>query len=566
MGRKLACVLGLALVLMAGSAAWADAGAKDTVAPPAKAGMPADVAFDHWAYDAVADMYDAGLLEGYPDGTFKGNNCLTRYEFAMALARTLWTIKTNPEYKGPKGDKGDAGAAGPAGPKGDTGAAGPAGPAGPKGDKGATGPAGPKGEKGAKGDKGDRGPGPTPAEVDEGVKRVFGEQGLVNHDELNGAIKKLKDELTPQFEDLSDRIDDLADEIDGLKVRVQALEEKPDTISGSISWDGGTAWPTFNTNVDSARNGIFNSLETVVQIHKKISSNSSATVVLFENLGNGLGVAPRSFAMADEAYLTFRDTDLLDIDSDIVIGRQYVGYGYGLTFNNNSWSIDGVRLINRDWDFETELFVGSKFGDIVTVLRVADDIGDHINAGITYVANPIGGTFLTPRYGMDVTVLAGEHTIYGEVAWDSNISWLIPSAALLDVQVLYDGDWDVHLGGSYVRAAYAAADPATLLTPYTRAWGNEPFAGFFYQRLMTPLAFGKGEATAYLKATFHDDSRDWKFGYIQSSIRGNSMASIGTEIPIGGDFDLNVDVAQTLFGWVNNTPRTLVRMGVSVPF
>ncbi|HOS94134.1 MAG TPA: S-layer homology domain-containing protein, partial [Armatimonadota bacterium] len=177
MGRKLACVLGLALVLMAGAAAWADAGAKDTVAPPAKAGMPADVAFDHWAYDAVADMYDAGLLEGYPDGTFKGNNSLTRYEFAMALARTLWTIKTNPEYKGPKGDKGDTGAAGPAGPKGDTGPAGPAGPAGPKGDKGATGPAGPKGEKGAKGDKGDRGPGPTPAEVDEGVKRVFGDMG-----------------------------------------------------------------------------------------------------------------------------------------------------------------------------------------------------------------------------------------------------------------------------------------------------------------------------------------------------------------------------------------------------
>ncbi|MBD3173850.1 MAG: hypothetical protein GF320_01615, partial [Armatimonadia bacterium] len=52
--------------------------------------VPPDVPWDHWAYDAIAELYDAGLLEGYPDGTFKGENNLTRYEFAMALARLLW--------------------------------------------------------------------------------------------------------------------------------------------------------------------------------------------------------------------------------------------------------------------------------------------------------------------------------------------------------------------------------------------------------------------------------------------------------------------------------------------
>jgi hypothetical protein len=552
----------LVLTLLAGSGVLADAGTE--VAPPPEGGMPADVPFDHWAYDAVADMYDAGLLEGYPDGTFQGENNLTRYEFAMALARTLWYVKTM--KPGPKGDKGEVGDKGEKGETGDTGPAGPAGPKGETGDKGATGDRGPTGATGPNGEKGDKGDKPSPDEVDAAIRRVFEGMDLATQDDLNEAIDKLTGEVKSQFEDLEADIAELQDGIDALDARVLTLEEAPDDVTGSISMDAGTAWATLATSLPRVRNGIFNSLETVVQVHKKINSNTSATVVLFENLNNGVGVTPRTFALPDEAYVTVRDTDIFDIDQDLVIGRQYVGYGYGLTWNNDSWSIDGVRFINRDWDFETDLFVGTKFNDIVTVLRIADDIGDHFNAGITYVANPIGGTFLTPRYGLDVTVLAGEHTIYGEVAWDSNISWLIPAAALLDVQVINDGDWDIHLGGSYVHWGYAAADPATLLTPYTRAWGNEPYAGFWYQRLMTPLAFSRGEATAYLRATFHDDSRDWRFGYIQSSVRGNSLASVGTDIPIGGDFDLNVDVAQTLFGWVGNPPRTLLRMGVSFGF
>ena len=348
-----------------------------------------------------------------------------------------------------------------------------------------------------------------------------------------------------------------------------ALEEKPDTVGGRISADWGTAVPTAAVSLANARAGDFNVLDTVIQISKKINSNTSATVVLWDD-ASGLHVNPTNFLVPDEAYVTVRDTDIFDIDMDLVVGRQYVGYGYGLTFNNDIMSADGVRFINRDWDFETEVFVANTSAvandDILAVIRVADDIGDHLNLGVTYVANPYGGTFLTPRYGVDATVLAGEHTIYTEVAWDSNISWMVPAAALLDVEVLNDGDWNVHLGGSFVHAAYAAADPMTLVTPYTRAWNNEPYAGFWYQRLMTPLAFGKGEATAYLKAVFHDDTRDWRFAYIHSTIAGNSLASVGTDIPIGGDFDLNVDLAQTLFGTAANPMRTLVRCGVSWGF
>jgi len=52
-------------------------------------GAFADVPFDHWAYQELADLADAGLLEGYPAGAFKGQQPMTRYEFAKGVARLL---------------------------------------------------------------------------------------------------------------------------------------------------------------------------------------------------------------------------------------------------------------------------------------------------------------------------------------------------------------------------------------------------------------------------------------------------------------------------------------------
>jgi len=53
------------------------------------AGSFADVPANHWAYEAVNKLVAAGLITGYPDGTFKGQNTLTRYEVATILARLL---------------------------------------------------------------------------------------------------------------------------------------------------------------------------------------------------------------------------------------------------------------------------------------------------------------------------------------------------------------------------------------------------------------------------------------------------------------------------------------------
>ncbi len=56
----------------------------------------ADVPTNHWAYDAIAELAAKGLIEGYPDGTFKGNQPLTRYEMAMVVARIIARIEAIP--------------------------------------------------------------------------------------------------------------------------------------------------------------------------------------------------------------------------------------------------------------------------------------------------------------------------------------------------------------------------------------------------------------------------------------------------------------------------------------
>ena len=48
-----------------------------------------DVSTDDWAYQAVSDLSDQGVVEGYPDGTFKGERNMTRYELAQVIARLM---------------------------------------------------------------------------------------------------------------------------------------------------------------------------------------------------------------------------------------------------------------------------------------------------------------------------------------------------------------------------------------------------------------------------------------------------------------------------------------------
>ena len=48
-----------------------------------------DVTPDSWAYQAVSQLASAGIVNGYPDGTFKGQNDITRYEMAQMVAKAM---------------------------------------------------------------------------------------------------------------------------------------------------------------------------------------------------------------------------------------------------------------------------------------------------------------------------------------------------------------------------------------------------------------------------------------------------------------------------------------------
>lgn len=75
--RGLALFLSLALIWSMSASTWA------AVNPFS------DLKSDHWAYDSVVKLAAAGLVEGYPDGTFGGDRMFTRYEMAMVFARIL---------------------------------------------------------------------------------------------------------------------------------------------------------------------------------------------------------------------------------------------------------------------------------------------------------------------------------------------------------------------------------------------------------------------------------------------------------------------------------------------
>jgi hypothetical protein len=56
---------------------------------PEKSALFPDVAENHWAYQYVTALAKKGLLEGYPDGEFKGDRMMTRYEFAAIVYRIV---------------------------------------------------------------------------------------------------------------------------------------------------------------------------------------------------------------------------------------------------------------------------------------------------------------------------------------------------------------------------------------------------------------------------------------------------------------------------------------------
>lgn len=59
------------------------------VAPTLPPNFFTDVPTNHWAYEALLKLYQLGLITGYPDGTYKGNQAMSRYEIALVIYKLL---------------------------------------------------------------------------------------------------------------------------------------------------------------------------------------------------------------------------------------------------------------------------------------------------------------------------------------------------------------------------------------------------------------------------------------------------------------------------------------------
>ena len=77
MKKTLVSALGAALVVGAASTTFA------------AANPFSDVPRDHWAYDAVTQLAADGVVEGYGDGTYRGDRNITRYEMAQMTAKAM---------------------------------------------------------------------------------------------------------------------------------------------------------------------------------------------------------------------------------------------------------------------------------------------------------------------------------------------------------------------------------------------------------------------------------------------------------------------------------------------
>jgi len=388
------------------------------------------VPFDHWAYDAVQQLVDMGIIIGYPDGTFRGNRAMTRYEFAMAISRLLDAIETMEGAQGPAGPQGAAGSAGPAGPAGSQGPAGPQGP---------------------------------PGEVD--------------YDAIRGIVADLTDEFADELADLRDDLDYLQDDVWDLGDRVTALEEaKGPEVTGWIDYRIGLAstvtvdsgggdnfsfvggvtpqdvWlgpeplePYIDDDLDMS--GEFDNLTAKIGIAGDITDDLFGKIVLkvrdtsdprwwsnfhpWAYLDDPAAAQPMPTGLwtiypavdgrraetvwLDEAILQFPTRGL--VSADWTVGRQFQSYGLGLLVNNERMSQQGVRaqfddtLGFLDWEF----FAGGAGYDFSSFGIEA--IENLIFSDTTY-GNWFGGS------GLDDGYLSARVNLVDSPSWAIGGNWL----------------------------------------------------------------------------------------------------------------------------------------------
>jgi len=244
-----------------------------------------DVPVGHWAYEAIDKLSKAGIIEGLPSGAYAGNKPMTRYEFAVAIARLL-------DRMGGTGGQGPQGEPGAPGERGETGAPGPA---------GATGPAGERGERGEPGD-------------------TFDHSQLATKAELQDAINALAREFRQELANLGYRVDALENRLAALENRVSAPPRT--TITPSLLHRTGVFNPIYHDRggrIIVTRDGNFplgfGTIPTFPPRPGKDYSDGEGGFADEED-DTGTELASKKFSYTDfELRLTDRPTDRLSVNA-----------------------------------------------------------------------------------------------------------------------------------------------------------------------------------------------------------------------------------------------------------
>jgi hypothetical protein len=343
---------------------------------PVKAQEPfKDLDRNHWAYQAVVDLQQKGILIGYPGDYFKGKRTLTRYEFAIAIRRLLDHLPTTEAAAGPAGPQGPAGDVGPAGPPG---------------------------------------PGIDQSELDN--------------------VKKLVDEFKNELQGLGVRVGDIEKRLDALTKDVDAIKTRLDRMihfTGDVffGFRGDSSRYPFADYSGAARDaskGYFANVEAVHDFHLGVNANLAGDVkfkgdiVISNYLDTGaLNPPATSFAAATTTGLN-RGTNgigeqvglyeadlsipLKSIKTTMDIGRikqqntpltmwrpDYDPYFDLPWYDDGNYIMDGVRLSSKFGSASTQIWAGT-FSNSLT-----DSVGQTLAPRILPVvrngANPLTGNY-----------------------------------------------------------------------------------------------------------------------------------------------------------------------------
>ena len=354
---------------------------------PAFAAQFPDVPTDHWAYSAVQDLTDKGVIQGYPDGTFSGKRALTRYEFAQALAKAIPVIA-----KLAGTGAGEAGLQGPAGPQG------PQGPAG------------------------------SPGVSDEQLKSI---QRLVD---------EFKDELAAQGVDIAALKKDVAvlsdrvAAVEAEQARVKITAEASFMARGEVT-NRGTVIDRDGRTLSNGDNVLqhstwFNDFDLAIK--GKVSNSASVTAVI--NAGNYLPFALNSSSADDFTLWNLYLNSAVNLgplgNGQVTVGRfpfqltpltlKFVNpdsYNYVSKFQNGDYVFDGATMSFKAFGKANFTVFAAKsvagLGLETPYIDVADTTIDQLAGARAVIGTPFAGNLGLTYYVAAPESVNGRVQVYG---------------------------------------------------------------------------------------------------------------------------------------------------------